>query len=429
MAFDVFISYGHQDKLVADATCARLEERGIRCWIAPRDLLPGQSWAEGVADALRNCLAFVLVFSDHANSSKHVPNEVERAVHHGLPIVPLRIQDVKPGPALEIFIGPVHWLDALTPPLDQYLERLAGSVQRLIGEDERTPRVANTTPAPLQPRNLTLSRYGVAAAIIVGVLVLSATVAYVSLTRARNAPVAPHEPAPIVGATPVPESAAQAKPTAAIPKPPPARGSDMRESALARSSRTSRRTESQPPPLESGSAQQPPAPAVAAASRSDAPTGIIGCWLYNGLSFRMYEDGRFTGFLGGRWSDAGPNRYVLTFPPSTDTLVLASDGKTVRGTNNYGGSGVSGQRTSGDPKGLVGSWQWSNGQATTISVDGTASNGGVSGKWTSVAADTYRIVWNYVFVDQLVMSADGRNLSGRNQLNMTVGGIRIPCVD
>lgn len=38
---DVFISYASSDKPVADAVCAALEQRGIRCWIAPRDILPG----------------------------------------------------------------------------------------------------------------------------------------------------------------------------------------------------------------------------------------------------------------------------------------------------------------------------------------------------------------------------------------------------
>lgn len=38
----VFISYAHQDKPVADAVCARLEQSGIRCWIAPRDIQPGR---------------------------------------------------------------------------------------------------------------------------------------------------------------------------------------------------------------------------------------------------------------------------------------------------------------------------------------------------------------------------------------------------
>ncbi len=41
MAYDVFISYSTPDKVIADAACATLEQRQIRCWMAPRDVLPG----------------------------------------------------------------------------------------------------------------------------------------------------------------------------------------------------------------------------------------------------------------------------------------------------------------------------------------------------------------------------------------------------
>ncbi len=36
MAHDVFISHSTSDRAVADAMCSRLEQVGVRCWIAPR---------------------------------------------------------------------------------------------------------------------------------------------------------------------------------------------------------------------------------------------------------------------------------------------------------------------------------------------------------------------------------------------------------
>ena len=48
MAHEVFISYASQDKAVADAMCATLEARQIRCWMAPRDILPGIPYAEAL---------------------------------------------------------------------------------------------------------------------------------------------------------------------------------------------------------------------------------------------------------------------------------------------------------------------------------------------------------------------------------------------
>jgi hypothetical protein len=96
MAHDVFISYSSEDKPVADAACSTLEGRGIRCWIAPRDIRPGQDWGEAIIEGISQARVMVLVFSGHANHSPQVIREVERAVHRGLVIIPLRIEAVVP---------------------------------------------------------------------------------------------------------------------------------------------------------------------------------------------------------------------------------------------------------------------------------------------------------------------------------------------
>ncbi|MBZ5642701.1 MAG: DUF4185 domain-containing protein [Acidobacteriia bacterium] len=132
MAHDVFISYASGDKTVADAVCASLESHGVRCWIAPRDVLPGLHYGEAIIDAIHECRIMVLVFSSKANLSGHIPKEIERAVSQGSTIMPLRIEDVLPAKSLDYFIGSVHWLDALTPPLEAHLERLSANVRTLL---------------------------------------------------------------------------------------------------------------------------------------------------------------------------------------------------------------------------------------------------------------------------------------------------------
>jgi hypothetical protein len=52
MAHDVFISHSTEDKAVADAVCAILEKNGVRCWIAPRDILPGADWSASIVDGI-----------------------------------------------------------------------------------------------------------------------------------------------------------------------------------------------------------------------------------------------------------------------------------------------------------------------------------------------------------------------------------------
>jgi TIR domain-containing protein len=137
MAHDVFISYSSKDKLTADAACAILESKGIRCWIAPRDILPGADWGESIVDALSHARVFVLVFSSHANASQQIRREVERAVNRGLAVIPLRIEDVAPAKSLEYFISTPHWLDAFSPPLERHLNYLADIIRHILAGEAR----------------------------------------------------------------------------------------------------------------------------------------------------------------------------------------------------------------------------------------------------------------------------------------------------
>lgn len=52
MAHDVFICYSTLNKTIADTVCTIPDQHGIRCWIAPRDVEPGDTWASTVIDAI-----------------------------------------------------------------------------------------------------------------------------------------------------------------------------------------------------------------------------------------------------------------------------------------------------------------------------------------------------------------------------------------
>lgn len=148
MAHDVFICHSAKDKTTADAVCAMLESNGVRCWIAPRDVTPGMEWSECIIDAIEECRVMVLVFTTNANESGQIRREIERAVNRGVAILPIRIEDILPARALEYFIGNVHWLDALTPPLESHLQNLAGTVKLLLA---RLPQHTAPIPPAQQP--------------------------------------------------------------------------------------------------------------------------------------------------------------------------------------------------------------------------------------------------------------------------------------
>jgi len=139
VAHDVFISYSAPDKAVADAACATLEQRRIRCWIAPRDAPAGTPWASALVGAIKHSKVFVLILSRGSNGSAQVIREIDEAVGDGIPVVPLRIDDVDLSDEMRYYIKSVHWLDALTPPLERHLEHLADSVEALLGVPPRAP--------------------------------------------------------------------------------------------------------------------------------------------------------------------------------------------------------------------------------------------------------------------------------------------------
>ena len=141
MAHDVFISYSSKDREIAEAACAALEAKGVSVWIAPRDILPGGDWGASIVHAIADARIFVLVFSGHANASQQIKREVERAVNRGIPVVPVRVEDVKPTEALEYFISTPHWLDAFPPPMDEHMAYLADVVTGILeGSKKPVPR-------------------------------------------------------------------------------------------------------------------------------------------------------------------------------------------------------------------------------------------------------------------------------------------------
>src|SRR3954451_7401738 len=132
MAHDVFISHSSVDKVVSDAVCAALENGGIRCWVAPRDVQPGRSFAGEITRAIQESKIMVLIFSAHSNNSEQVLREVQLAVKARLHIIQFRIEDVRLNNDLEYFLSTPHWLDALTPPWENHLRKLEISVKTLL---------------------------------------------------------------------------------------------------------------------------------------------------------------------------------------------------------------------------------------------------------------------------------------------------------
>ena len=107
----VFISYASHDAAVAQKVCAALEAAGYLCWIAPRNVVPGTMYADGIVHAIDESSVLVLILSEQAVASAHVGREIERAVSKRHPVVALRIDAAPLTAAFEYFLNQSQWIE------------------------------------------------------------------------------------------------------------------------------------------------------------------------------------------------------------------------------------------------------------------------------------------------------------------------------
>jgi WD40 repeat protein len=160
MAHDVFISYSNRDKPIADGICANLEAAGVRCWIAPRDIAPGEAWPAAISTAISHSRVMVLVFSSYSNNSDDVSRELILAATNKLIIIPFKIEDVVPQPGMQYYLAQTHWLDAMNPPTREQIHILVETVKKNLLAPEIpaappvTPSTGEKAAQPLRTKKL-----------------------------------------------------------------------------------------------------------------------------------------------------------------------------------------------------------------------------------------------------------------------------------
>ena len=145
----VFISHGSENRPEAAALCDFLESKGIRTWIAPRDVRPGTDYSEELQAAIETSLAFVVLISEKSNKSPYVRAETEIAFSTGTPIYPVRNSDIQPAAGLAFFLKIRHWTDAFGEGRDAALARLVRELQVLSAASAEAAVLPE--PAPPEP--------------------------------------------------------------------------------------------------------------------------------------------------------------------------------------------------------------------------------------------------------------------------------------
>jgi len=124
-----FICHASDDAGLARQLCVCLESQGVRCWIAPRDLMPGQPYPSEIVRGIEATDALVLLATPAAVSSENVLNELEQA--HRLHKMLLTVMVGRPqiSRQLSYYIARLHWIEASGSSVDGLAGRLAQALR------------------------------------------------------------------------------------------------------------------------------------------------------------------------------------------------------------------------------------------------------------------------------------------------------------
>lgn len=137
---NIFISHSTLDKGLADYLCNAFEERGLSCWIAPRDIVPGAEWAVSITNAIAQADVLFVLYSKNSVKSTQVTKEIGIADRKGKYILPYKIDDTEPEGAFDYYLTGCQWV-VVDPALGDYkIDELCEIIHTII--KERTSKAA-----------------------------------------------------------------------------------------------------------------------------------------------------------------------------------------------------------------------------------------------------------------------------------------------
>lgn len=132
MTKDIFISYSSKDQPIVEKLTQFLENNGLSCFVAYRDIPKGVVWAAIITEAIECCKMMIVVFSDNYNFSNHVDREIEICCDEKKPIITYKITNSTFIGAKKYFLSNINWIDA-SDNIESTYPTLLQAVSEIIG--------------------------------------------------------------------------------------------------------------------------------------------------------------------------------------------------------------------------------------------------------------------------------------------------------
>jgi hypothetical protein len=142
MAGEVFISFVHEDRALAEEVCQALESGyPDRCWIASRNCKGGRDYRDEILGAIRSCKVMVLLNSEHTSTrrlggnrrrEKWVEREVTVADEASKQLLPVLVEGAALWPRIQLLFAGTQYIELYRSNLDAGLSKLREAVDEAL---------------------------------------------------------------------------------------------------------------------------------------------------------------------------------------------------------------------------------------------------------------------------------------------------------
>ena len=157
MYHDVFISYHRNSSAsLVEHIVQALENNGIKCWFAPRDV--ESKYAGDIVRAIEECKVFLLIMNENSSHSEHVLNEINYAFNRlhqkeSIRPLPFRTDNKEPSDDVKYYLGRIHCLDGSFPPEEERIGELVSRITYWLQNQDReqdASKISSCSHSPLR---------------------------------------------------------------------------------------------------------------------------------------------------------------------------------------------------------------------------------------------------------------------------------------
>lgn len=141
--YDFFISYSSKDT-VPQRLCNSLENAGVSCWIAPRNIRPGTPYAKAIMQGIEESDTFIVCISANSIISDDVLNEIDNAHRLKKTIIPVFIEPTHLNQELSYYLNRKQWVN-LYEGEQQAINLIIGHEVSSLSDKQSSPNKQDKT--------------------------------------------------------------------------------------------------------------------------------------------------------------------------------------------------------------------------------------------------------------------------------------------